>query len=132
MFSNNTPARKSIRLVALSGGLLFAMGTGSASADEPFVFGSRAMDYMNHAQIRTAAKAFIAAKLPAGLPQDQAVARLTGAGMTCKRLRAPDRLKCTYWRSFQGEWIIRVKLDDRGAVSAARVTHEHIGVDPNS
>jgi hypothetical protein len=131
MISINTPVRKSGRFVALSCALLFAMGAGSASADQPFVFGGRAMDYMSNSQIKAAAQALIAAQLPAGLPQDQAVARLTRAGMTCKRSPASSRLNCFYWKTTESEWIIHVRLDDHGAVRRARVEHERIGVDPN-
>jgi hypothetical protein len=131
MLAINARVGKPKRLLALSCALLFGAAAGSASADAPFVFGGRAMDYMSNAQIKAAAQGLIATQLPAGLPEAQAVARLTRAGMYCKRSPAAHRLTCAYWKTTESEWIIHVRLDGRGAVRRARVEHDRIGVDPN-
>lgn len=89
------------------------------------------MHYKDNDEIRASAKAFIAARLPAGLSQAQAVARLSRADMNCERPTASSTMNCSHWTSFDDKWTIQVKLDDRGTVRTARVAHEHIGVDPN-
>lgn len=127
----NSPARKSKHLYFSSIALLFAVTAGCASsAERPFSF-PESLYYMDDDDALASVQAFIAAQLPAGLSKVQAVARLTRAGMNCGRPTASSTTNCSYWRSTVDKWTIKVKLDDRGAVSTARVDHERIGVDPN-
>lgn len=128
MSSIRASKRHGKRICVLSCALLCAAAAGGASAagDRPFSFREAGYLMVDDDDLNSA-KAFIAAQLPAGLSQAEAVARLARAGMDCERRTAADGLNCVYWVSTTDKWTVHVALKDDGTVGVASVDYERIG-----